>query len=43
MVVGWRGHQRMGKIAMGFRRIGFVLLVRCSGEMIINNKIFIKL
>jgi hypothetical protein len=33
----------MGIIAMGFRRIGFVVLVRCFGEMIINNKILYQI
>jgi hypothetical protein len=29
----------MEKIAIGFTGIGYVVLVRCSGEMLINNKI----
>jgi len=33
----------MEKIALGFRRMGIVLLVRHFGEMKINNKIFVSI
>ena len=38
MVCG-EGNIRMEKIAMGFRRRGFEVQVRCFGEIIIRNQI----
>jgi len=39
LVVCGEGNIRMEKIAMGFRRRGFEVQVRCFGEIIIRNQI----